>query len=51
MPRFRIVYQELFTAKTEQLDITAASLAKAHQHTLTLDVYVLSVKPIIRVTA
>lgn len=51
MPRFRISYQELFTAKTQQLDITAANLAKAHQHTKTLDVYVLSVKPIIRVTA
>lgn len=51
MPRFRIVYQALFTAKAEQLDITAANLTKAHQHSKTLDVYVLSVKPIIRVTA
>ncbi|MBE0378497.1 hypothetical protein PPRY_a3925 [Pseudoalteromonas prydzensis ACAM 620] len=47
--RFRVVYQEIFTAQVQQLDITAASLAKAHQHTLTLDIYVLSIKPIIKV--
>lgn len=49
MPRFRVFYQEIFTAQVQKLDITAASLAKAHQHTKTLDVYVLSVKPIIKV--
>lgn len=49
MPRFRVFYQALFTAQTQQLDITATNLAKAHQHTLMLDMYVLSIKPIIKI--
>ncbi len=49
MPRFRVFYQEIFTAQVQQLDITVTNLAKAHQKTLKLDIYVLSIKPIIRI--
>lgn len=47
--RFRVFYQEIFTAQVQQLDITAANLAKAHQHILMRDMYVLSIKPIIKI--
>lgn len=47
--RFRIFYQELFAAPTCHLDITAKSLNQALARAYIMDVYVLSVKQLIRV--
>lgn len=47
--RFRVKYQEIFTVPVQQLELTAKSLQQAHQQTLKLEIYVLSIKPIIRV--
>ncbi|WP_428614268.1 hypothetical protein [Pseudoalteromonas sp.] len=49
MHRFRVTYQEIFTAPVQQLELTAKSLQQAHQKTLKLEIYVLSIKFIIRV--
>jgi len=47
--RFRVKYQEVFTAPVQHLELIAQNLLQAHQQTLKLEIYVLSIKPIIRV--
>lgn len=47
--RFRVKYQEIFTSLEQHLDLTATDLQQAHQKTLKLDIYVLSIKPLKRI--
>ncbi|CAM4176141.1 hypothetical protein [Pseudoalteromonas byunsanensis] len=47
--RWRIHYQYIFTAYDEYVDIEAKGRKAAEKYSMTLEVYVVSIKPILRV--
>ncbi|MBD1584811.1 hypothetical protein [Pseudoalteromonas sp. S16_S37] len=47
--RFRIHYQYIFTVIDDYEDIEATDRKAAEAYAMTLDVYVVSIKPVIRV--
>ena len=47
--RFRVKYKEIFTVPVQQLELIAQNMRQAYQQTLMLEIYVLSIKPIMRV--